>query len=50
MTLNELKIQLESRQDLKYLRDEFRKYLDESSFTTTQEQRDRVIRSNDLKP
>ena len=42
MTIDELKIQLESRQDLHFLRDELCKYLDENSFTTTAEQRERV--------
>lgn len=40
---DDLKIQLESRQDLLYLRDELRKYLDENSFTTTKEQREGVV-------
>lgn len=39
---DELKVQLESRQDLQFLRDELRAYLDENAFTTTEQQRERV--------
>lgn len=40
--MDELKVQLESRQDLEYLRGELGKYLDDNAYTTTKEQRDRV--------
>ena len=42
MTVDELKIQLEARQDLFYLQKELHRYLEENSFTTTAEQRERV--------
>ena len=42
MTVDELKIQLEARQDLVYLQKELHKYLEENNFTITAEQRERV--------
>lgn len=42
MTLDELKIQLEARQDFVFLQAELRKYLEENSFSSTPEQRERV--------
>lgn len=42
MTPDELKIQLEARQDFLFLQSELRKYLEENSFSSTPEQRQRV--------
>lgn len=42
MTIDELKIQLEARQDLDFLKEELAKYLEEHNFTTTAVQRERV--------
>jgi hypothetical protein len=46
MTVDELKIQLESRQDLHFLLDELGGYLEKNSFTATAEQRKRVSCNN----
>lgn len=42
MTIDDLKIQLEARQDLEYLKGELRKHLEEHNFTTTELQREQV--------
>lgn len=43
----DLKIQLEDVQDLKFLRQEFGKYLESNALTTTDLQRQRVLETGD---
>lgn len=44
--MDDLKVQLESRQDLEFLREELRTYLNETAFTITDQQRERVSLKN----